>query len=53
MRYNNRVLGQKWSEAGSFESFCNLPEGNATTARDGAVTFFTDLTLPAIRKVQP
>jgi acid phosphatase len=52
-QYNDEVLAGKWEKAGTFESFCDLEEGSATTSPDGGITFFTDLTLPAIRSVQP
>ncbi|KAL9616979.1 MAG: hypothetical protein Q9160_008206 [Pyrenula sp. 1 TL-2023] len=54
-KYNDQVLARKWEEAGgSFASLCRLEEGNnVTTSETGGVTFFTDLTLPAIRTVRP
>ncbi|KAG9258915.1 multiple inositol polyphosphate phosphatase [Emericellopsis atlantica] len=52
-KYNDKVLAAKWEEAGSFEDFCDLPDGAATTSKTGGVTFFTDMTLGAIRDVEP
>ena len=51
--YNEEVLKGKWEKAGSFEEFCELKDGSASTGESGGVTFFTDLGLPAIRTVQP
>ncbi|KIX07340.1 uncharacterized protein Z518_01993 [Rhinocladiella mackenziei CBS 650.93] len=51
--YNDRILARKWKEVGSFASLCGLATGNDSTSRTGGVTFFTDLTLPAIRVVEP
>lgn len=52
-QYNSEVLAKKWEEAGSFETFCELEDGSATTSETGGVTFFTDLTLAGMRSIQP
>lgn len=52
-QYDNQVLASKWKKSGRFEKLCKLPEGSATTAETGGVTFFTDLTMEAIRNVTP
>lgn len=47
-------VSQKKEQYGSFAAVCGLPEQNVTTAAStGAVTFFTDLTLPFMRIVKP
>ena len=50
-QYNEQVLAGKWAQAGSFDQFCDLPEG--TDPDRGGVTFFEDLTLGSMRSVTP
>lgn len=54
-RFNNFVLKRKWRQAGgSFEAFCDLEPGSATTTETGGVTFFRDLSgFAAAREVTP
>ncbi|KAL5359905.1 histidine phosphatase superfamily [Aspergillus floccosus] len=49
-----KYVSQKREQYGSFAAVCGLPEQNVTTAApNGAVTFFTDLSLPFMRIVKP
>ncbi|KAF2154966.1 multiple inositol polyphosphate phosphatase [Myriangium duriaei CBS 260.36] len=48
-----QLVDSKWKTGGSFGSVCNLTAGSVVQAPSGGVTFFTDLTLPAMRIVKP
>ena len=53
-QYNNQVLARKWKESGSFEEFCKLKPGSVTTnPKTGGVTFFTDVSMPAMESIKP
>ncbi|KAF4554998.1 Histidine phosphatase-like protein 9 [Elsinoe fawcettii] len=47
------LVKKKSVAAGPFSQFCNVPEDKVVKTPTGGVTFFTDLTLPAIRMVKP
>lgn len=47
------LVKQRFDAAGSFGKFCNVSEDSVVKSPSGGVTFFTDLTLPAIRVVKP
>jgi acid phosphatase len=53
-QYNDEVLAGKWTEAGSFADFCEIEEDTLTTNPEtGGVTFWSDITIEAIREVVP
>ena len=52
-KYNDKVLTSKWEKAGTFENYCDLSEGATTTSETGGVSFFTNLSMGAIRDVEP
>ncbi|KAF4120608.1 multiple inositol-polyphosphate phosphatase / 2,3-bisphosphoglycerate 3-phosphatase [Geosmithia morbida] len=52
-KYDDKILAEKWKNAGSFEDICGLADGVVTTSKTGGVTFFTNFTMPAISSVKP
>ncbi|PNS16402.1 Acid phosphatase PHO1 [Sphaceloma murrayae] len=48
----NEVVKRKWEATGSFGEFCRIAEASVVKSATGGVTFFTDLTLPAMRTIK-
>ncbi|KAF2220450.1 histidine phosphatase superfamily [Elsinoe ampelina] len=47
------LVKRRFEAAGQFGQFCNVSQDKVIKSPTGGVTFFTDLTLPAIRVVKP